>query len=143
MSALDDTRKLLQDMIAPDLKAIGVRLDTLEKRFEAAEKNVNQRFETAEKNVNQRFEAAEKNVNQRFEAAEKNVNQRFDAIERIATLRHELILAKMDNLVSLINAHQDSVSRAMNFDRRMELLESRFGSLGAGDAPGEKQPKSA
>ena len=114
MSALDNTRKLLQDMIAPDLKAIGVRLDTLGK-----------------------------NVDQRFEAAEKNVNQRFDAIERIATLRHELVLAKMDNLVSLINAHQDSVSRAMNFDRRMELLESRFGSLGAGVAPGEKQPKSA
>ncbi len=121
MSALDDTRKLLQDMIAPDLKAIGVRLDTLEKKFEAVEKN----------------------VDQRFDAAEKNVNVRFDAIERIATLRHELILAKMDNLVSLINAHQDSVSRAMNFDRRMEQLESRFGSLRAGDAPGEKQSKSA
>ncbi len=131
MSALDDTRKLLQDMIAPDLKAIGVRLDTLEKKVEAVESN-----------VNQRFEAAEKNVNLRFEAAERNVNQRFDAVERIATLRHELLLAKMDNLVSLINAHQDSVSRAMNFDRRMEQLESRFGSQGVGDPPGEKQLKS-
>ncbi len=132
MSALDDTRKLVQDMIASDLRAIGVRLHTLERRFEAAEKN-----------VDQRFEAAEKNVTQRFDAAEKNANQRFDAIERIATLRHELILAKMDNLVSLINAHQDSVSRALNFGRRMEQLESRFGTPDSGNTPGEKQLKSA
>ena len=41
MSFIDDTRKVLQDVIAPDLRAINVRLDAVERvmnlRFEQME----------------------------------------------------------------------------------------------------------
>jgi hypothetical protein len=34
MGAIDDTRKLLQDLVTPDLKALSVRVDALEKRVD-------------------------------------------------------------------------------------------------------------
>ncbi|MGD0445616.1 MAG: hypothetical protein ABSA39_16905 [Edaphobacter sp.] len=40
MSAIDDTRKLLQDFLAPELRAITVRLDTLEKRIDGIDRKI-------------------------------------------------------------------------------------------------------
>lgn len=37
MSVIEDSRKVLQDYFAPELRAIAVRLDTLEKRLESHE----------------------------------------------------------------------------------------------------------
>jgi hypothetical protein len=35
MGAIDDTRKLLQDLVTPDLKALSVRVEALEKRVDS------------------------------------------------------------------------------------------------------------
>ncbi len=35
MGAIDDTRKLLQDLVTPDLRALSVRVDALEKRVDS------------------------------------------------------------------------------------------------------------
>jgi hypothetical protein len=42
MSAIDDTRKLLQDFLAPELRELSGRVEALEKQMDA-------RFESAEK----------------------------------------------------------------------------------------------
>ena len=41
MGAIEDVRKVIQDLVAPDLKAIRVQLEELEKR-------IDQRFDAAE-----------------------------------------------------------------------------------------------
>jgi tetrahydromethanopterin S-methyltransferase subunit G len=50
MSIVDDTRKVLQDFIAPELREIQARLDALEKRMDA-------RFDQSEKIAAARHEA--------------------------------------------------------------------------------------
>jgi hypothetical protein len=35
MGAIEDSRKVLQDFLAPELRAIAVRLDALEKRYDS------------------------------------------------------------------------------------------------------------
>jgi len=35
MGTIDDTRKLLQDLVTPDLKALSVRVEALEKRVDS------------------------------------------------------------------------------------------------------------
>ena len=51
MGNVEDSRKVLQDFVAPDLKAIGARLEALEKemnlRFSAAEQLASIRHETS------------------------------------------------------------------------------------------------
>ncbi len=45
MSVVEDTRKVMQDFLAPELRAISVRLDALEKRFDDAERRADKRHD--------------------------------------------------------------------------------------------------
>ncbi len=45
MSVIDDSRKVLQDFIAPELQAISARLDALEKRFDDGERRAEKRHD--------------------------------------------------------------------------------------------------
>jgi hypothetical protein len=46
MGNVEDLRKVLQDVIAPDIKALSARVDGLERRIDAFDKSVNLRFDT-------------------------------------------------------------------------------------------------
>jgi hypothetical protein len=45
MGAIEDTRKILQNFMAPELRGIQERLDSIDKRFETVERH----FETVDK----------------------------------------------------------------------------------------------
>jgi hypothetical protein len=45
MSVIDDTRKVMQDFLAPELRAISVRLDALEKQFEDSDRRSERRHD--------------------------------------------------------------------------------------------------
>jgi hypothetical protein len=49
MSVIEDTRKVIQDFLAPELRAIAVRLDALEKRFEESERRAESNERRAER----------------------------------------------------------------------------------------------
>ncbi len=42
MGAIDDIRKLLQDLVTPDLKALGVRVEALERKVDSGFADVKQ-----------------------------------------------------------------------------------------------------
>ena len=102
MSTLDDARKLVQDIVSPDLKALSTRVDALE----------------------------------------SNMKQRFDSVEKLAEARHELILIRMDAGFAAQDAKLaagfaaiearfaatdtkfETILKAINVDRRLELLEA-------------------
>ena len=91
MSVIEDSRKVLQDFIAPELRAIEVRLSALEKRFDE---------------VDRRFTSADKTEQERFVMADKVAQERFDRI--LAEIRQvhtvhdlELRVAKMEALAGL------------------------------------------
>jgi hypothetical protein len=68
MSIVEDVRKALQDTIAPDLRALAVRVDELEKRM-------NLRFEA----MDSKMHGLERCFDDRREYLEK----RFDSLERM------------------------------------------------------------
>ena len=45
MSVIDDSRKLMQDFLAPELRAISTRLDALEKRFDDSDRRAERRHD--------------------------------------------------------------------------------------------------
>jgi len=112
MSVVEDTRKLVQDFLAPELKEISVRLDSIEilnlerfkesgRRFDAQEALNAERF----KDIGRRFEAQEalnverfKNIDRRFEEMDRRfieIDRRFDRAEERANERLDLILTKL------------------------------------------------
>ena len=54
MSVIEDTRKLLQDFLAPELRELTARMDALEERFEARFKGIDTRFDAAERLASER-----------------------------------------------------------------------------------------
>jgi hypothetical protein len=93
MSVIDDTRKVMQDFLAPELRGISARLDALEQRFGVVDK---------------RFDA----VDHRFE----RVDQKLDDVERRAEKRHDEVLgaiARMSDYSSVLErlARLESLQR--------------------------------
>jgi hypothetical protein len=54
MSVIEDTRKLPQDFLAPELRELTARLDALEERIETRFKGVDSRFDSAERLASER-----------------------------------------------------------------------------------------
>jgi len=52
MSGIEDTRKVMQDFLAPELRAISARLDALEKRLDGFDK----RFDDGDRRAERRHD---------------------------------------------------------------------------------------
>ena len=75
MSALDDLRKLFQDLIAPELRAVVTRIDSLEKRLNERIGALDRRLDDNLKAINLRVETLERHTGERF----SDLGNRLDA----------------------------------------------------------------
>ena len=116
MSVIDDTRKVLQDVIAPDLKAINVRLDAVERVMNLRFEQVDKQFEQVDK----RFEQIEK----RFDQFEKRMDERFAQSEKLTLAKFDQLLSRIELLTSVMGANHEAQMHAMDLNRRMERIES-------------------
>ncbi len=96
MSTVDDIRKLLQDMISPDLKALETRITALEREMDLRFKEVDGRFKNLEEKMDVRF---------------KHLEEKID-------LKFDLVQANMAT-------NQQSILQALDMARRIERLEER------------------
>jgi archaellum component FlaC len=107
MSVIEDTRKVMQDFLAPELRAISARLDAIELRFGVVDKSfdgVGHRFEK----VDQRFERVDQKLD--------GIDRKFDDVERRAEKRHDEVLsaiARMSDYSSILErlARLESMQR--------------------------------
>ena len=53
MSVIEDSRKVLQDFIAPELRAISARLDALEKKYDENERRAEKRHDDVMASIRQ------------------------------------------------------------------------------------------
>jgi len=86
MSVIEDTRKLLQDFLAPELRELSARVDALEERMNA-------RFDAAEKTMDARF----KELDTRF----KGIDARVDSAERLGSERHAQTIQAIGRLADM------------------------------------------
>jgi hypothetical protein len=78
MSVVDDSRKLLQDLITPELRAIDARLTALEKRFDEATARTERRFDEAQARTDKRFDEMHKHLDQRFDQVMSEIRKLSD-----------------------------------------------------------------
>jgi hypothetical protein len=88
MSVIEDTRKLLQDFLAPELRELTARVDALEER------------------MNARFESLEERMNARFESLEERMDTRFEAVERLASERHTQVMLAIGRLADVFELRE-------------------------------------
>jgi len=97
MGNIEDIRKVVQDFVVPDMKAIAARI-----------------------------EALEKDMNLRFTFIEKDIHVRFTAVEQLAASRHETVMAAMTAPhTSIMNALEMEKRLARLESERTKLSEGR------------------
>ena len=62
MSVVDDVRKLLQDMVTPDLRALSVKVESLDKNIDAVEKSLDKKIDAVERHLTDKIDATEKRL---------------------------------------------------------------------------------
>jgi hypothetical protein len=85
MGVIEDVRKVIQDTVAPDLKALAVKVEELEKRMELKFQSVEQRFDDQRDYLDKRFDGIDK----RFDGLERMLNQQQlinSLVERVRAL---------------------------------------------------------
>src|SRR5271157_1037853 len=113
MSVVEDARKVMQDLIAPELRALSARLDAVEKRLDAIDK----RFD----GVDKRFDSVDK----KFE----NVDKKFDDVERRAEQRHQDLLRHMDTRMDDLGFLLRKSMEVKEIVERVTALEDRMKQL--------------
>ena len=131
MSVVEDVRQIMQDFLAPELRALAMRFDVVDSKFAALEARmdgleakmdgkldaVNQRIDTLankidsiEANTKIRLDGIEKNIQIRF----AHVDEKFDRVEEKAAARQEILMIQFE-----------SMKNQLNIDGRVRLLETR------------------
>jgi hypothetical protein len=59
MGVVEDIRKLLQDLVTPEMRALAVKVGSLDDKVETFRKDVNDKFETLRAEMNRRFDYLE------------------------------------------------------------------------------------
>jgi tetrahydromethanopterin S-methyltransferase subunit G len=70
MSVIEDARKVMQDLIAPELRALSVRLDAVDKQLEVIDK----RFD----GVDKKFDDVDRRAEKRHQELMHHMDQRID-----------------------------------------------------------------
>lgn len=108
MGTIDDVRKVIQDLVAPELKALSVKLESFEReaklRDEALAALIEHKIETLSVRIS--------STNELMLARMETLNNRIEA----QSAKFDAITAKMDS-------QHTSIMNALNLDKRVESLE--------------------
>lgn len=78
MSAIEDTRRVLQDFLAPELREIRTRLDAIDKRLDGVDKHFDQ--------IDKRFDQTDRRADERH----AEILRMFAALNDIRDLRERM-----------------------------------------------------
>ena len=106
MGVIDDVRKAMQDVVAPDLKALAAEIKALDKK------------------IDMRTDALDKKIDMRTDALDKKIDMRADALDEKIDLVRDLILAELRSMQTTMQAEFARMNHAIDMDRRLEKLES-------------------
>lgn len=82
MGTVEDVRKVFKDLVAPDLRALTVRLDVLEKRIDERFSGIEKRIDGVEERLDERIAGVEKHLDARIDGVEKHLDERITGVEK-------------------------------------------------------------
>ena len=105
MSVVDDTRKVIQDFLAPELRSIPVRFDALEKRFDGVDRRLDRADAKFDKHV-ERMEAKFERVDVKLADADRKADRRHDGM--MAAVAQMIEITMLRERVARLESGSDS-----------------------------------
>lgn len=104
MSVIEDVPQALQDFLAPELRALTARIDSLEVKMDSRLEAMTAGISSLEVRINSKFEVADSKI--------ASLNSRMDHAEQSANARHATLLDQFE-----------FVKRLLDVDYRLKKLE--------------------
>ena len=137
---LETVRATVQDLIAPELKTHGVRLDHIERRIDDMKHSLEQRIDDLKHNIEQRLDDTKNHIEQRLDDAKKSFEIRLDGLQyqitetketlraeiRVLEARFETLEARFRSLEDLIRSSMRQIESDGALRERVALLEVRM-----------------
>jgi hypothetical protein len=108
MSVIEDVRKVVQDLVAPELESISVKLAGFERESKIRDEGLLAKLDGVER-----------------ESKLRDENRANDAKVRgeLTQLKLDALSAKMDGVTAKMDFHYASIMNALDLNRRVETLE--------------------
>jgi predicted Holliday junction resolvase-like endonuclease len=119
MSVIEDVRKVVQDLVAPELKSISVRLDGFERESKLRDEALATKIESAERESKLRDEALATKV----ESWQRESKLRDEITQARIDIVRDSLGARIDALGAKMDGQYASIMNALDLNRRVETLE--------------------
>lgn len=84
MSVIEDVRKVIQDLVAPELKSLSAKLDSFERESKLCDENLAARIDSGEKLTHAKLEAISAKMDAQYQSIlyTLNLDKRVEVLER-------------------------------------------------------------
>jgi hypothetical protein len=84
MSVIEDVRKVVQDLVAPELKSLSAKLDSFERESKLRDENLAARIDSGEKLTHAKLEAISAKMDAQYQSIlyTLNLDKRVEVLER-------------------------------------------------------------
>jgi hypothetical protein len=126
MSVIEDVRKVVQDLVAPELKSISVKLDGLDRESKLRDEGLVAKLDSLDRESKLRDEG----LVAKLDSSDRESKLRDENLANDAKVRGELtqlkldaLSAKMDGVTAKMDFQYASIMNALDLNRRVETLE--------------------
>lgn len=119
MGVYEEVKQALQDIVAPELKALQVEIKRLDEKIDSLDERLNARIDSLDKSLNARMDSLDykitsldEKVNGRIDSMDKNINGRIDSLKAEITTE----IKRLDEKIDI----------AIQIRERLAAIEGRF-----------------
>ena len=139
MSVVDDVRKLLQDVVTPDLRALDARLVALDKKLDATAHTLNEKIDLVSRTLNEKIDSTSQSLNEKLDSTAQGLNAKLDSTAytlnqkmdaNAFTLDHKIeqtrdyLLVEMRSTKASTDANIANLTHSLDLERRIARIES-------------------
>jgi len=110
MSVIEDSRKVIQDFLAPELQELKAEIRAADERSRLRDEALSAEIRA---------------VDERSKLRDEALSAKIDHIDEKSRLRDEALSDKIDSKFDLLIVKIDSLAAAIGFDRRLEAVEKK------------------
>ncbi|MGH9604365.1 MAG: hypothetical protein ACRD3N_01575 [Terracidiphilus sp.] len=127
VGVVEETRQVIQDFLAPELRELRGEMASLVQRMDSMEEANRARFEKIEETTRVRFDKFEETTRAHFD----KIDARFENFEEMSRARFEKVDARLESIeemsrvrFEILVQRLDQVQQSFAFDKRISDLEA-------------------
>lgn len=119
MSVYEEVKQALQDIVAPELKALQVEIRRLDEKIDSLDGKLSTRMDSLDKSLNTRIDSLDKSLNARMDS----LDYKIDSLDEKLNGRMDSLKAEITTEIKRLD---EKIDIAIQIRERLAAIEGRF-----------------